>query len=90
MFWEQVNQRASTGDPKSSKFTLVRNVAAVFITRPNLQIINHNIYKFLITVICQWLAAGRWFSSSTPVPSTNKTDHHDIAEILRCKDKSPR
>ena len=32
--------------------------------------------------VCQWLAAGRWFSLSTPVSSTNKTDHHDITEIL--------
>jgi hypothetical protein len=29
--------------------------------------------------ICQWLATGRWFS---PVPSTNKTNRHDITEIL--------
>jgi hypothetical protein len=26
--------------------------------------------------VCQWLSTGRWFSS------TNKTDHHDIIEIL--------
>ena len=32
--------------------------------------------------ICQWLATGRWFSPSTPVYSTSKTDHHEIAEIL--------
>ena len=32
--------------------------------------------------VCQWLAAGCWFSPDTPVSSTNKTDHHDIAEIL--------
>ena len=32
--------------------------------------------------VCQWLAAGWWFSLGTPVSSTNKTDHHDIAEIL--------
>jgi hypothetical protein len=32
--------------------------------------------------VCQWLAAGRWFSLITPVSSTNKTDHHDITEIL--------
>ena len=24
----------------------------------------------------------RWFSPGTPVSSTNKTDHHDITEIL--------
>jgi len=28
--------------------------------------------------VCQWLAAGRWFSQGTPVSSTNKTDCHDI------------
>jgi hypothetical protein len=26
--------------------------------------------------------AGRWFSPGTPVSSTNKTNCHDIAEIL--------
>jgi len=31
---------------------------------------------------CQWLATGRWFSRGTAVCSTNKTDSHDIAEIL--------
>ena len=31
---------------------------------------------------CQWLASGRWFSLGTPVSSTNKTEHHDITEIL--------
>jgi len=25
--------------------------------------------------------AGQWFSPGTPVSSTNKTDHHNIAEI---------
>jgi hypothetical protein len=32
--------------------------------------------------VCQYLVAGRWFSPGTPVSSTNKTDHHDIAEIF--------
>jgi hypothetical protein len=32
--------------------------------------------------VCQWLATGWWFSPGTPVSSTNKTDHHDITEIL--------
>jgi hypothetical protein len=27
-------------------------------------------------------AAGRWFSPGTLVSSTNKTDRHDITEIL--------
>jgi hypothetical protein len=29
--------------------------------------------------VCQWLATDGWFS---PVSSTNKTDRHDITEIL--------
>jgi hypothetical protein len=33
----------------------------------------------LVDEVCQWLAAGRWFS---PVSSTNKSDRHDITEIL--------
>ena len=32
--------------------------------------------------VCQWLAEGQWFAQGTPVSSTNKTDRHDIAEIL--------
>ena len=32
--------------------------------------------------VCQWLAVGRWFSPGTPVSSTNKTDHHNINEVL--------
>jgi len=32
--------------------------------------------------VCQSLAAGRWFSPGTPVSSSNKTDRHDITEIL--------
>jgi len=31
--------------------------------------------------VCQWLATGRWFSPGPSVCSTNKTYHHDIAEI---------
>ena len=36
----------------------------------------------LCNKVCQWLAAGRLFSPGPPVSSTNKTDRHDIAEIL--------
>ena len=31
--------------------------------------------------VCQWLATGRWFSPGVPV-SSNRTDRHDITEIL--------
>jgi hypothetical protein len=32
--------------------------------------------------VSQYLAAGRWFSPGTLVSSTNKTDRHNINEIL--------
>ena len=32
--------------------------------------------------VCQWLVTGQWFSLVTPVSSTNKTDRHDITELL--------
>jgi hypothetical protein len=47
------------------------------------KVVNSNPVHGDITTICdkacQWLVTGRWFS---PVSSTNKTDRHDIAEIL--------
>jgi hypothetical protein len=36
----------------------------------------------LYDIVCQSLAAGRWFSPGTPVSFTNKTDRHEITEIL--------
>jgi hypothetical protein len=51
-----------------------------------LMVLNVNLKIKLDTTIsdkvCQWFATGRWFSSGTPVSPTNKTDHHDITEIL--------
>ena len=38
--------------------------------------------KTLHDKVCQWFATGRWFSPGPPVSSTNKTDRHDITEIL--------
>jgi hypothetical protein len=36
----------------------------------------------LCDTVCQWLVAGRWFSPGAPVSFTNKTDRHDITDIL--------
>ena len=40
----------------------------------------------LDTTLCgkvnQWLATGRWFSPGTPVSPTNKTDRHNVTDIL--------
>ena len=44
------------------------------------------IYMYLIQYyvlkVCQWLVAGGWVSLYTLVSSYNKTDTHNIAEIL--------
>ena len=32
--------------------------------------------------VSHWLTTGRWFSPCTPVSSTNRTDRHDITDIL--------
>ena len=32
--------------------------------------------------VCNWLATVRWVFPGNPISSTNKTDRHDIAEIL--------
>ena len=55
-------------------------------------ILESNLFKEVLTratlftlncdKVCPWLAAGLWFSPGTPVTSTNKTDHYDIAETL--------
>ena len=40
------------------------------------------IFQLYIVAVSHWIATGRWFSPDIPVSSTNKTDHHDITEIL--------
>ena len=42
----------------------------------------YKIIEKLCDKVCQWLATGQWFSLSTLVSSTNKSDLHNIAEIL--------
>jgi hypothetical protein len=48
-----------------------------------------NVYQCVLNTtlcekVCQWLATGRWFSSGTPVSSTNKTDR-DRHWLHSCK-----
>ena len=40
------------------------------------------IFIILCGKVCRLLATGRWYSLGFPVSSTNKTDHHNITEIL--------
>ena len=41
--------------------------------------IQHSVIKFVSDTL---VLAGRWFSTCTLVSSTNKTDRHNITEIL--------
>jgi hypothetical protein len=91
------NSNWSTTEPLSSKLTTNPHVKSLITKRPrhmrklwhmrNMAISSGTGLKlFLKTArcnkVCQWLAAGRWFSPGTPVSSTNKTYRHDITEIL--------
>ena len=40
------------------------------------------IQHYVIKFVCQWLVTGLWFSLGPLASSTNKTDRHDIIEIL--------
>ena len=40
------------------------------------------LYTTLCDKVCHWLTAGQWFSLCAPVSSTNKTDRHNIIEIM--------
>ena len=65
-----------------------------FTTTCAISAYHHSSYKFkpsswrgvfdttLCDKVCQRFAADLWFSQSTPLSSTNKTDRHDITEIL--------
>ena len=48
----------------------------------DLQLPVHSVPITTKDTVCQWLVTGRWFSPSTPVFSTNKTDRHNIIEML--------
>ena len=62
---------------------IVQNTKDWSITMAKYRILHSIMFNLYIVVqfikVCQWLAAGRWFS---PVSSTNKTDHRDITGIL--------
>ena len=42
----------------------------------------YSIQHYICDKVCQRLAAGRWFSAGSPVSSSNKTDRHNITEML--------
>jgi hypothetical protein len=59
-------------------FTTIYAINKVVSANP----VHGDVYSIQQYVINLVSATGRWFSPGTPVSSTNKTDRHDITEIL--------
>jgi hypothetical protein len=54
-------------------------------TNVSLNPVNDEVYTmqhYVIKFVSDLRQVGRWFSPGTPVSSSNKTDRHDITEIL--------
>ena len=62
---------------QSVPITITVNVVSSDSAHGNAYSIQHYVIKFVSDFV-----AGRWFSPDSPVCSTNKTDSHDITEIL--------
>jgi hypothetical protein len=61
-------------------FVCIQHYVIKFVS--DLRQVGGFLYTTLCDKVCQWLATGRWFSSGSPVSSTNKADRHDITDIL--------
>ena len=58
------------------------NMVVGFTTTFAISAYHHLSCEFETDKVCLRLATGQWFSLGTAVSSTNKTDCHDITEIL--------
>jgi hypothetical protein len=85
-----INFRFQIGNDRQSK-RLLANLERILTTNFNLTtkitltIKNSSLGVLDTTLcdkVCQWFATGQWFSPSAPVSFTNKTDNHDITEML--------
>ena len=64
---------------------LIKNIRAMFLRyhrEAHYNFNNCNTIEKLNIILNPSTTTDRWFSPGTPVSSTNKTDRHDIAEIL--------
>jgi hypothetical protein len=71
-----------TGSCKSNYYTITTITDPITVVKLKSSWMKILKYTTLCDKVCQWLATGRLFSVSTMVSFTNKTDIHNIAEIL--------
>ena len=74
----------NTGDRQGSDRMVVwLKIPVQSVPNTNKTVSSRGVFdKTLYDETCQWLGLDRWFSAGIPVSSINKTDRHDIAEIL--------
>jgi hypothetical protein len=63
-------------------FTLIRFLYLVLLSKTGMLRFISTMHTTLRDKACQWHATSRWFSSGSLFSSTNKSDRHDITEIL--------
>jgi hypothetical protein len=68
-------------------FHTIKQIHHIFVPVPSLHFQHLMLWSFFYVQLVEswlfilWLVAGRWFSPA-PISSTNKTDLHNITEIL--------
>jgi hypothetical protein len=70
----------TTTTPSDLWLSQCNTTAASWQGSPPVPVLLYHI--MLYQEVWQWLATGRWFSPDPLVSSTNKTDCHDVTEIL--------
>jgi hypothetical protein len=78
IFWMQASWPWTYG----SEFTTTYAISAYHPLMLWVRISTRARCTTLCDKVCYWLATDRWFSPGFPLSSTNKTDSHDITEIL--------
>ena len=61
-------------------FTTIRAISTYNHKRCEFE--SHSGDTTLCDKVCDWFTTGRWFSPGTPASSNNKTDRHNITEML--------
>jgi hypothetical protein len=87
VFWLWLILSRFNGGPSWSYGSLIYNCLCNQCLSPLILWVRIPLWRGVLNTIlcdkvCELPATGRWFSLGTPVSSTNKTDRHNITEIL--------